>query len=143
MTQGNGNTGSEPFRSMFPGGVFAYGCPPIDVPPVNPNPLLPYVPAPPFDPGIYKPESYALGVCPKCGRHVRFSIMEVEPCPWCMRAELDALRLALGDKAKPAEEIETLRKALRLALGALRDVSKALGPSRLDEVIAECEKALG
>lgn len=133
----------EPWRSTFPGGTFAYGCPPIDTPPIPPmNPFdIPPVPVPtvkPFDLRALKPEMWAFTVCSKCQRHVRAG----EPCPWCLRADLDALKIALGDKAKPVEEIAKMRDALRLAVDTLREVSRVVGSSRLDEVIAQCERAL-
>ena len=128
---GNGN----PFRSSWPGGTFAYGCPPIDTPPLPPD----FTPLPikPFDPGILKPETWAFRVCTKCNQHVR----TMEPCPFCLRSELDALKRALGDAAKPVETIETLRVALRKAIGALRDISRVTGAG-LEPLIAECEIAL-
>src|SRR5271169_4815784 len=97
------NTG-DPWRSTFPGGTFAYGCPPIDTPASPPGPPMnpfdiPPVPVPtvsPFDLRALKPEMWAFAVCTKCQRHVRTG----EPCPWCLRADLDALKIALGDKAK-------------------------------------------
>jgi hypothetical protein len=139
MNSNGSGIGSDPFRSSFPGGTFAYGCPPIDIPPAIPG-GIPYPPSP-FDLGALKPEMWAFAVCSKCQRHVRAG----EPCPWCLRADLDALRVALGDKAKPVEEIAAMRAALRLALETLREVSRAVGASgssRLDEVIAQCERAL-
>lgn len=135
-----GNTGN-PWRGTFPGGTFAYGCPPVDTPFVPPsNPFAPpdVPPVNPFDLRSLKPEMWALTVCTKCQRHVRVT----EPCPWCLRADLDALKIALGDKAKPVEEIAKMRDALRLAVDTLREVSRVVGSSRLDEVIAQCERAL-
>jgi hypothetical protein len=140
------NIGSgNPFRSNFPGGTFAYGCPPIDIPPAIPDEVLPGIPYPglnpfgnPFNLKSLKPEMWAFTVCEKCKRHVRAG----EPCPWCLRADLDALKVALGDKAKPVEEIAAMRTALQHAVETLREVSRALGSSPLDEVIAECERAL-
>jgi len=138
----NSGIGSgEPWRSTFPGGTFAYGCPPIDTPPgppMNPFDIPPTPPMNPFDLRGLKPEMWAFYPCSKCQRHVRAG----EPCPWCIRAELDALKVALGDKAKPVEEIAAMRTALQLALDTLREVSRVVGSSRLDEVIAQCERAL-
>lgn len=155
----NGGNSGNPWRGTFPGGTFAYGCPPVDtpfVPPSNPFDVPPGVaPVNPFDLRSLKPEMWALAVCTKCQRHVRTG----EPCPWCLRAELDALKIALerasasagphgaerrgfGDKAKPVEEIAKMRDALRLAVDTLREVSRVVGSSRLDEVIAQCERAL-
>ncbi len=133
MNAGNAGNGG---RLNMGGGVVLYGgSPPFD----------PYVPtpdvAPPFQPFTPNPLGSltfpVLTVCAKCNNHFR----QGEPCPFCIRAELDALKTALGDKAKPAEAIETLRAALRKALGALRDISRVTGGS-LEPLIADCEKAL-
>jgi hypothetical protein len=136
---GSGIGTGEPWRSTFPGGTFAYGCPPIDIPPAIPD-GLPLIPNPinPFDLGGYKPEMWAFCPCSKCQRHVRTG----EPCPWCLRSDLDALKVALKGEAKPVEEIAAMRDALRLAVDTLREVSRVVGSSRLDEVIAQCERAL-
>lgn len=76
--------------------------------------------------------------CAKCNRHIKDATV---PCPFCLRADLDALKAALGKDAKPVETIATLKLALRKALGALRDVSRATGGG-LEPIIAECEAAL-
>jgi hypothetical protein len=137
----------DPFRSNFPGGTFAYGCPPIDTSPKIPGDGLPTTPPlVPFDLSGYKPEQWALTPCPRCGRHIRVtrvtSVVLAEPCPWCLRADLDAFRLALGDKAKPADEIATLREALRATVAALRDISRVTGSGKLDDIIAQADRAL-
>ena len=121
MNGGNG----FPDRASAPTGVFAYGCPssPIVTPDVAP---VPVTPTPglgtitPFDWTKWHPEAGALALCSKCNNHHR----SADPCPFCLRAELDALKLALGDKAKPAEEIENLRAFVRKILGAMRETAE-------------------
>ena len=122
--------------------VVMYGCAPYEPPPNPPGdgfpPPPPWVPMPATTsiPNIIT-VPIALTPCPKCNRHTRAG----EPCPFCLRSDLDALKAALGKDAKPAEAIATLKTALRKALGALRDVSKVTGGA-LEPLIAECEKAL-
>jgi len=138
---GNG----DPNRFGAPAGTFAYGCPSVpDVPWVpspdvaKPMPSIPNV-VPPFDWSKMHPEMAVLTPCVKCNRHHRVG----EPCPFCMRDELNALKLALGDKAKPAEEIERLRSFMRKMLGALRDIHQVTGSTRLAELITEGDLLLG
>jgi hypothetical protein len=142
------NGGDNPFRAAgFPAGVFAYGCPPTFDPPNIPDfvpPISPVIP----NPDLRKTNldwakllegmrNGSFAPCPKCNNHIRTA----EPCPFCLRDDLNALKKALGPEAKPAETIETLRAALRKTLGALRDISRVTGGS-LEPLIAECEKAL-
>lgn len=119
----------------MPAGVVSYGGPPVE--PYQPPDLTPHVPPIfPILPVTFNQE-WAMSPCTRCNRHVRTG----EPCAWCLRAELDALKAALGDNAKPVEEIERLRAGLRCALGMLRDIEKAFGVP--NPKIAELEKVLG
>lgn len=139
----NGNNGG-PNRYGAPAGTFAYGGPSIPEAPFVPTPDLgpsPSIPnlMPPFDWSKMHPEVAALAPCTTCNRHHRVG----EPCPFCMRDELNALKLALGNKAKPAEEIAQLRSFVRKMLGALRDIHQVTGSSRLAELITEGDLLLG
>jgi hypothetical protein len=99
-----------------------------------PPPIVP----PDFDWTKLRPETAALAPCPKCGNHHRV----LEPCPFCLRAELDALKKALGQDAKPAEEIALLRATLSKVVAALKEVQVATGSERLAQLVAEAEKVL-
>ncbi len=138
----NGGT-NGPDRYGAPAGTFAYGGPSTPESPFIPTPDLgpsvPIMPKLPFDWSKMHPEVATLAPCTTCNRHYRVG----EPCPFCMRYELNALKLALGDKAKPAEEIERLRSFVRKMLGALRDIHQVTGSPRLAELITEGDLLLG
>jgi ribosomal protein L32 len=71
-------------------------------------------------------------VCESCGRHVAKGML----CPWCTGRKKDELE----------DENDRLRRALRRALGMLRDAGKALGaePAGLGELEDVLEReALG
>lgn len=137
---GGGGGGSSPWRANAPAGVFAYGCPPFEPAPI-PD-LGPGYEPPPFVPGFdwtkIRPETAALAPCPKCSNHHRV----LEPCPFCLRAELDALKKSLGQDSKPAEEIAMLRATLSKVVFALKEVQVATGSERLAQLVAEAEKVL-
>jgi len=118
-------------------GIVSYGGSPFQPEPfpIQPAPIGPHIPnVLPVNP--YHADT--LAICEKCANHHRLS----EPCPFCLRNELDALKAAIGDKAKPADEIEKLRAIVRKMLGALVDIQKVTASPRLAELIAEGDKAL-
>jgi len=135
---GDGDGTGLPWRAGAPAGVFAYGCPPFMPEPVPTPDLGPgYVP-PGFDWTKLRPETAALAPCPKCGNHHRV----LEPCPFCLRAELDALKRTLGEGARPAEEIEALRTILRKLTASLKEVASVTGSVKLAQLVLEAEKVL-
>jgi hypothetical protein len=123
----------------MPAGVVLYGAPPF----YPPNPVIPEETQPPFAPPFVPPPLLnpfeTLAVCTKCSRHHRSN----EPCIFCMRDELDALKTALGDKAKAAHEIERQRAFLRKVLGTLRELHQVTGSQRLADLITEGDVLLG
>ena len=134
---GSGAGSSSP-RIAAGGGVVLYGGSPPMLPSAPWEPPDPIPPSPWTPPGYPPmPASLALALCPRCSRHVRAE----EPCPFCLRADLDAFRDALGEGAKPAERIAQLEVALRAAVQKLREISHASGGG-LDALVAECERAL-
>ena len=138
---GGGDGSGLPWRAGAPAGVFAYGCPPFEpapIPDLGPGYVPPPLVPPNFDWSKLRPEGAALAPCPKCSNHHRV----LEPCPFCLRAELDALKKALGQDAKPAEEIAMLRATLSKVVFALKEVQVATGSERLAQLVAEAEKVL-
>ena len=53
------------------------------------------------------------------------------------------MKAVLGDKAKPADEIERLRVLLRKLLGAMREIHQVTGSTRLADLITEGDLVLG
>lgn len=104
-------------------GVVMYGGSPLlDLPKLPAQDLLPPQPYP-------SQPMETLALCPKCSRHIRGE----EPCPFCLRADLDALRASIS-----FARVARLESALRAAMEKLAVVG-----ADLDALIAECEATLG